>query len=169
MNKQEDRLMFLVIGYGNPLRGDDGVASVVLEEMRNLASPLQEITFLYRHQLDIADAELIRLCKAVVFVDAHASEGLGDLELKRIVSSSSIPSHTVHISSPEELMHLVNEIYEAYPQAFLCAVKGHDFSLGAPITKPALRAAGIAAKKIIDLFTSLRNAGSGANMEDHLT
>jgi len=161
--------MFLVIGYGNPLRGDDGIAGVVLEEVHRLASSLQDVKLLYRHQLDIVDAELIRLCKAVVFVDAHASEDLSNLELRRIVPSAATASHTVHISSPEELLRLVNEVYEAYPQAFLCAVKGYDFSLGAPITEPALDAAGVAAREIIDLIASLRNASKSANAGDHLT
>ena len=59
---------FLVIGYGNTLRSDDGVGAKVAAAVAELALP--GVVALVLHQLTPELAETISEARAVVFVDA---------------------------------------------------------------------------------------------------
>ncbi|OIO83595.1 MAG: hypothetical protein COW32_03740 [Candidatus Aquicultor secundus] len=144
-----------VIGYGNPLRGDDGVAHLVLDELERILG-VPDIEIVRRHQLDVVDAELIGESHAVIFVDAHVSEQLGDIEVREITDARTDGINVTHISSPEELIVLAREIYGATPRAFVCAVRGYDFSFGAQVTEPTQRLARSAAGELYRLIEALR-------------
>ncbi|MHB8841481.1 MAG: hydrogenase maturation protease [Candidatus Aquicultor sp.] len=144
-----------VIGYGNPLMGDDGVAHIVLDELERLLG-VPDIEIVRRHQLDVVDAEAISKSHAVVFVDAHVSERLGDVEMREITGAQKDSINVTHISSPEELIVMAREIYGATPRAFVCAVRGYDFSFGAQLTEPAQKLARCAAEELCRLIETLR-------------
>lgn len=149
-----------VIGYGNPLRGDDGVAHVVLDKLEEMLASDQSIAsggveLMRRHQLDVVDAELMSESSAIIFVDAHVSEKLGDVEITEIAGMRAKSVNVTHISSPEEIATLAREIYGVEPSVFVCAVRGFDFSFGASVTEPALRLAQSAAEELYRLIITL--------------
>src|SRR5579863_2441204 len=60
----------LIIGIGNPLRGDDGLGWRAVESLRQIAS-LQEVETVTCHQLTPEMAESVSRAERVVFIDAY--------------------------------------------------------------------------------------------------
>ena len=154
----------VIIGYGNELRGDDGVGLLVLDELSQAFSGRPDIHLIRRQQLDIADTEEISECRAVIFVDAHVSEKREDVELSELDLVESAPFVVTHISLPEELMAITKAVYDRTPPAFVCAVRGYDFSFGAPLTEAACALAEVAAGEIVQLVASLQEAACRVNI-----
>jgi hydrogenase maturation protease len=72
----------LVIGYGNTLRGDDGVGPRVAEAVERLQLP--GVRTLICQQLSPEHAEMISQAERVVFVDA-AVDGPKEVQLRELV------------------------------------------------------------------------------------
>ena len=77
--------------------------------------------------------------RAVIFVDAHISEEREDVELSQLDLVEGAAFVVTHISLPEELMAITKAVYDRTPPAFVCAVRGYDFSFGAPLTRSHVR------------------------------
>ncbi len=153
----------IVIGFGNTLRGDDGIARLVLRELeKRLDKSIDQTTgssrirLVLKHQIDIIDAEVVSESDVVIFVDAHVSERLNDIDIREITGRETTTVNVTHISSPEELIVAAKEIYGTTPRAFVCAVRGYDFEFGEQITEPAQRLAHSAAEQLFCLIETLR-------------
>lgn len=131
-----DQRRVLVVAYGNPLRGDDGLAWRVAEELtRRALRPNVEI--LERHQLAPELAEDLSRAEAVIFVDA-ASPQLwngrpGEIRVAEISEqephrSAASPFH--HQYSPASLLELAGYLYHARPRAFCVTLTGESFDAG---------------------------------------
>ena len=59
----------VIVGYGNPLRSDDGLGWRVAEELSRRLSP-PEVEVIVRHQLTPELADDVRNADAVFFIDA---------------------------------------------------------------------------------------------------
>lgn len=130
----------LVIGYGNPLRGDDALgwhaAGRLAEDPR-----LDGIEVLWRHQLtpelalDISDASL------VVLVDARDGDEPGVIRVERVVpadvASTAAWSHHVE---PVSLMTMARDLYGGSPDVFTVSVGTASLELGDPLS-PAVKEA----------------------------
>lgn len=145
----------VIIGYGNELRGDDGVGLLVIDELAQTFSARPDINLIRRHQLDIADAEEISESRAVIFVDAHVSEKRGDVELSQLDLVKGATFVVTHISLPEELMSATWAIYNSSPPAYVCAVRGYDFAFGTTLTGNARKLVTQAARDIVELVEKL--------------
>lgn len=126
----------LVIAYGNPLRGDDGLAWRTASELKK-RFPGEDVEILERHQLVPELAEQISRSEAVIFVDAAAAEAgkgqPGEIRIVEIVGQeigrdSSLPFH--HQYSPASLLSLAAQLYSAKPHAFIASLVGADFGAG---------------------------------------
>ncbi|HCG98574.1 MAG: hypothetical protein A2074_08465 [Candidatus Aquicultor primus] len=145
----------VIIGYGNQLRGDDGVGLLVLDELSHTFAGRPDICLIRRQQLDIADTEEISECRAVIFVDAHISEERGDVEINKIDLVEGATFVVTHISLPEELMSATQAIYDSAPPAYVCAVRGYDFAFGTTVTENARKLVAQAARDIVELVENL--------------
>jgi hydrogenase maturation protease len=126
----------VVMAYGNPLRGDDGLAWRAAEELKK-KFPASDVEVLERHQLVPELADSIRRCEAVIFVDAAAAEpGRGQAGEIRIVAMSEqefgpdLTSPFHHQYSPVSLLALAAQLYGAKPRGFIASLVGQDFSPG---------------------------------------
>ena len=73
----------LVIGWGNPARGDDGLAWHALKHLT--AGPLGEhVAVILRHQLTPELAERVLQAQRVIFVDASAQDPPGRIRCRRL-------------------------------------------------------------------------------------
>jgi hydrogenase maturation protease len=112
----------LVIGYGNTLRGDDGIGPAVAGAVAGLGLP--GVRVLVARQLtpelaaDIADARL------VVFVDAAA--GPEPVTAVRLGAAAGGPVMT-HAADPRDLLALARAAYGRSPEAWLVTAAGADF------------------------------------------
>ena len=99
---------WLVIGYGNTLRGDDGVGQRVAEEIVLLELPA--VQAIARHQLTPELAEPISKARAVIFVDAAVDvEG----NAVRVTSVAPVAEQQVlaHTTSPGGLLELARVVF----------------------------------------------------------
>jgi hydrogenase maturation protease len=130
----------LIFAWGNPSRGDDALGPLFAERIATLASAhplwgavecLTDFQLQVEHALDLHDRNRI------LFVDASL-----DAEAPYAVSSIAPQrdaSFTSHAMTPQAVLQVYVDLEdEAPPPAWLLAIRGEAFELGAPIA-PAAR------------------------------
>ena len=123
----------LIIGYGNPLRGDDGLGWRVAEELRRLPA-FAQAEVLFRHQLTPELAEPVSRAQAVFFIDAARDGAPGQVK-RREVSPQSLPGRFSHAYSPEELLGLARLLYGACAFAVVFSITGECFGHGEQLSR----------------------------------
>lgn len=127
-------LTILLIGYGNPLRGDDVVGQVVAGIVEAWEVP--DVTVLARQQLTPELADDIAQADIVYFVDASIDESL-EHPLIHDVEFSSDSEIRSHYSSPKELLKLTRELHGHEPRSYLIEVPAQCFELHEGISAKA--------------------------------
>jgi hydrogenase maturation protease len=118
----------LIIGYGNPLRGDDGLGWHVAERLRaTIHDPDVEILTL--HQLTPELMEPISRASRVIFLDARAGPVPGEIRERTIEAQAAAGAAFTHHATPAALLAGAQALYGHAPQATLITVTGADFSL----------------------------------------
>ena len=115
----------LVIGFGNPARGDDAIGPAVAREIEKLG--LEGVTVDSDYQLTVEDSAEAAGHDTVVFVDA-AVEGREPFSFTRVepVRQESFSSHSV---SPQAVMGLAEDLFGAETTAYMLAVRGYSFEM----------------------------------------
>ncbi|EFO80216.1 hydrogenase maturation protease [Oscillochloris trichoides DG-6] len=149
----------LIIGYGNPLLGDDAAGHHVVAALARRG--LARTTLLTVHQLTPELATMIAEVDRVIFVDARV--GRGGVRWEAISGSEGVPPSTramqagrvrsqagltMHLSEPSALLALAHVLYAHAPRAYLVTLPAHDFSLGAPLSSVTRRAVPLACRLI---------------------
>jgi hydrogenase maturation protease len=116
----------LVIGYGNPLRGDDGVGWRAAEELARRL-PEEEVQILTRHQLTLEMAEALSLVERVIFIDACEGPPAGHVEWLPITPDAGLPGLYSHHVTPQALLACARELYGSCPAAGIFSVAGESF------------------------------------------
>ena len=109
---------FLVIGYGNTLRGDDGVGVRVAEAVAALQLP--GVHAMSCHQLSPEDAEHVSQAGRVVFVDAAAG-GFSEVQLVPL-SPGETTQLMAHAADPRTVLALAREIFGHAPAAWALTI-----------------------------------------------
>jgi hydrogenase maturation protease len=114
----------LVVAYGNPLRGDDGIAWRIADELQALA--LDSVNVFRVHQLTPELAETVSEAEVVIFLDA-ATDGIpGDLRCDPALPQPERTRFWHHVT-PEELLALSRNLYAHTPHSYLVTVYGERF------------------------------------------
>jgi hydrogenase maturation protease len=133
----------LVIGYGNTLRGDDGIGYQVAETVA--AWQLSQVRSIAIHQLlpelaaDIAEVEIVVFVDAVVAIDSPTPE----IAITPIFAGEDATFST-HIFTPQLLLGMTQKLYGATPVAYLLTITAIDFTLGANLSSIACRGKNLA-------------------------
>jgi hydrogenase maturation protease len=128
----------LVVGYGNPLRGDDGVgwhvAAALARDPR-----LAGAVVIARHQLTPELAEDVARSGLLVLVDACAGDGEpGTVRIRSIaVRAKPAPAWSHHLE-PAALIALAQVLCGAAPPAVLVTVTGARFDQADQLTAAVL-------------------------------
>ena len=136
----------LLLGYGNPDRGDDGVAWHILQtlfkekEMPDVDLfccdfvPLDEKTDVYfNFQLLPEISEILKNYQRAIFLDAHTGEiveGIRLAEVKPVYSNSPFTHHM----TPSALLALTESISGGYPSSWLLSIRGFEFEFNRELT-----------------------------------
>jgi len=132
--------MMLIIGYGNPLRGDDGVGWRVAEAAR-AALPEGAATVLTVHQLTPELAEPISRAGRVVFVDAAAAGEPGTVNCFALEEAGKLPAlQGTHQTTPDALLAMAGELFGRRPPATMVTIVGESFEVSEALT-PLVEAA----------------------------
>ena len=128
----------LIIGYGNPLRGDDAVGYLAAELLGHLiADPNIEI--LPVHQLTPELADPISRAARVILIDAAATGEPGVI-LQRAILPAPDPAGFTHHSTPAGLLAASAAFFGSAPPATLYSVPGESFEFGSELTPPVQQA-----------------------------
>ena len=104
----------LVIGYGNTLRGDDGVGPRVAEAIHQLALP--GVRALVCPMLTPELADPISRARTVIFVDA-AVDAPQKVQLRRLTPNDT-SQLMAHAADPRTLLALSRDVFGHVPQAW---------------------------------------------------
>jgi len=124
--------MILVIGYGNPLRRDDGVGWAAVAQIQSLN--LDDVTCLTTHQLLPEHSEMVAGADMVILVDASVEGSAGDVHITPVLPTDETPSMTHHLS-PQSLLAMTKWLYDKMPFTLLITITGADFGMGEGVSE----------------------------------
>jgi hydrogenase maturation protease len=140
----------LVIGYGNSLRGDDGIGREVAEIVASWNLP--QVRSLSRFQLtpelaaDLAEVEM------VIFVDACQVAKTDTVKLYDLQPLADIQIRS-HFSSPQTILNLTQTLYGKCPQAWWLVIPGVDFHFSDRLSATAKQNISLALTQIKNLVS----------------
>jgi hydrogenase maturation protease len=130
----------LLIGYGNPLRRDDGVAWRVAAAVKD-RFPVHHLLVVTTHQLTPELAEIMARSRHVLMVDAAVDLPPGDLALRSVRPAHDPRPTSTHHLQPETLLALAHTLSPNAPAHLtLLTIGGEDFQHGEALS-PAVEAA----------------------------
>jgi hydrogenase maturation protease len=138
---------FLIIGYGNTLRGDDGAGPRVVEAVaamnypgvRTLACPL----------LTPELADPISQARIVLFVDA-AVDAPHEVRLRKLEPAGSAQI-MAHAADPRAMLALARDVFGHAPRAWWLTIPAVKFDFGGELSPEAQQGYAKALEKIQSL------------------
>ncbi len=124
----------LVIGYGNPARGDDGLAPAFIERL--VEKELSGITARVQYQLCVEDVLDFEAYSQVVFVDA-SMDVPPPFRYSALTRQAEMHLNT-HSVSPGALIYLATTLFGSSPPAAILAIRGYSYQ---PFTEQLSRQA----------------------------
>lgn len=119
----------LVIGLGNPLRGDDRFGWEVIDRLDLIDIP--NLKTLCRHQLTPELAEDVSLSDPVIFVDASLESSPGEASITEVNPLYiSLDHFSTHDLSPQGILNLCQNLYQTNPTAYLVSIGAKTFEPG---------------------------------------
>ena len=103
----------LIIGYGNPLRSDDGLGWQIANELSR-SNRCAEIEVLPCPQLTPELAQAVSAAELVLFIDCVRDGQPGNFHCDELAPQPGSPSLTHHLT-PGALLGLSSELYGACP------------------------------------------------------
>jgi hydrogenase maturation protease len=143
----------LVIGYGNPLRSDDGVGPAVAERLAG-DPRLAGAVVLAVHQLTPELAVDVSRASLLVLVDAADGLAAGAVDVRRLVDPEAVildasRSMTHHVG-PGSLVGLARALFGTAPPVVMVSVGVASFEAGERLSPAVEGAVPRAASAVID-------------------
>ncbi len=138
---------FLVIGYGNTLRSDDGAGQRVAEKIAQWELP--EVRSLAVHQLTPELAEDISQADAVIFIDAVAtnSENSISVQIQQLQVADDDTS-LGHSCNPRSLLSVTQVLYGKVIKAYWVLIPAVNFDFGEELSSLTQRGIDIALNQV---------------------
>ena len=114
---------FLLIGYGNPGRLDDGLGPALAEAIESLDLP--GVTVDSDYQLTVEDAAVVAEHDIVIFADASV-DGDEPFFFKPIQPKATL-SFSSHSVEPDALMALAIDLFQAKTKGYALGIRGYEF------------------------------------------
>jgi hydrogenase maturation protease len=116
---------FLVIGFGNPVREDDGLgpAAALIVERAGISGVDVDIDY----QLSVEHAADIAQHDVVIFVDASV-DGDEPFVFEK-VTPKFIESFSSHSVSPEQVLGLAEHLFNAETEGYVLGIRGYSFEM----------------------------------------
>jgi len=140
------RCSFVVIGYGNDLRGDDAVGPRVALSVARWRRP--GVMAIAAHQLTPELATRLVPATFAIFVDASRAEDASPSFYSRRIEPSSGALMRGHTADPQALLALTQLAYGRCPQAWWITIPAQCFDFGAELSPTARRGAAAALRYI---------------------
>lgn len=124
----------LVIGYGNDLRGDDGVGQQVAHIIESWELP--NLRSLAVQQLTPELVEELATVARVIFIDAYPANSEPAVKVYHLEPASD-ETPIGHTSDPRTLLALTQALHNYHPSAWLVTIPGVNFELGETLSPVA--------------------------------
>ena len=152
----------LVIGYGNPLRSDDGLGPAVAAHLAG-DPRLAGAEIRAEHQLVPELALDASRATLLVLVDAVDGVPAGEVAVRRIDDATPVVvgadvSMTHHVG-PDSLIGLARELFGAAPPVVIVSVGAASFEVGERLTSAVEAAVPRAARAVIDAVVAAAAEG----------
>ncbi len=161
------RKKFIILGYGNPDRGDDGVAYHLLNELIRKYSARKEdltdfqeagildltpeIDLWYNLQLIPEISQDLANYEHAIFLDAHTAEIPEPIFVKEITPGYKNSPFTHHLT-PGSCLELAERLYQHAPHATLVTVRGYSFDFSRELSVETKKLAEQALNTIIEMI-----------------
>jgi hydrogenase maturation protease len=129
----------LVVGYGNQLRGDDGIGWHAVSRLAD-DRRLEGARVAWQQQLTPELADDFARAWLVVLVDAQVGPEPGVVAVRRLAPASGSRAPMTHHVAPEHLLGLARELYGSAPEAWVVGVGAAGMEVGDGLS-PAVEAA----------------------------
>jgi len=113
----------LLIGYGNPARGDDGLGPALAAAVARLE--MAGVTVESDYQLHVEHAADAAEHDVVIFADAEMGRD-APFSFRRLEPNPEL-SFTSHSVSPAGILGLAREFFEGTCSGYLLGIRGHVF------------------------------------------
>jgi hydrogenase maturation protease len=162
----------LLIGYGNPLRGDDGVgwhvADAVRAALRAGATADVEVSrlrIITEHQLTPEMASDVAASGVVVFVDAACDCAAGVVRVRPVGVTGPPSGFTQHQFDPGTLLWLAREVYGRMPaSAWLITIGASAFACEQCLSPPVRAGVSVACSAAVHLLDLTPPTLAGASI-----
>ena len=138
---------FLVIGYGNTVRGDDGVGPRAAEAVEKLNLP--GVRALVLQQLSPENAGPISQAHTVIFVDA-AVDAPQEVQLRKLEPNET-SQLMAHAADPRTMLALSRDVFGHTPQAWWLTIPAVNLEFSEELTPQAQHGLKKAVNKIQEL------------------
>jgi hydrogenase maturation protease len=141
----------LLLGYGNPSRGDDALGVLLLEQLP--ATCLQNVELLTDFQLQIEHALDLKNRQLVLFADASVANTTAITfgQLQAAIDNS----YTTHAMNPVSVMQVYQDIEKSPPPpCFLLTMQATQFELGEGLSATAVNSLQLAVDFVEKLLAS---------------
>lgn len=132
----QPRLEVLILGLGNPFRGDDGVGRVLARRLREAAWP--GVAVREESGEGAALMEAWKDADSVIIVDAVQSGDAPGTIHRLDARAQSVPAkffhYSTHAFSVAEAVELARALNQLPPRLILYGIEGRDFSAGETIS-----------------------------------
>lgn len=146
----------LVVGWGNALRGDDGVGCQVVERLEAEAPAGVRFEVLHQAGPELA-AEMAHVAR-VVFVDA--SVDVDAVTVRKVLPADRDDDGGLgHAISPETLSRLTRLLYAAEPDVWAVHIPVKQFEFGCGLSAETLALSDQALRVVRDLATGSSTMG----------
>lgn len=155
----------MLMGLGNPDRGDDGVAFHIVNRLRRrlgsrplgdgetgLDEPWTNVALLFVRQLVPELVLDVDGCSRLIFVDAHVPAEPRAIVCTRIGPEARPASGLTHVLPPEGFLWLLQALAGRSPESFLVSVRGERFDFTRRLSPAAAALVAPAAGIILSLI-----------------
>lgn len=126
----------LIIGFGNPLREDDGLGWRAAELIE---SEQPDAAVIKCHQLTPELAEAISQASLVIFLDASMNQAPGEVSTQHIGREN--PQALSHHLSPAQLMGFTEQLFGETPRSFLITCRIENVGWSEELSRRSQRSA----------------------------
>lgn len=120
----------MIVGYGNPLRGDDRAGLAVAEALAQRHLPGVEVRTAPHLPLEwLPDLVGVR---RLLLIDAAVDGAC--VALAPLAPGTGTPASSTHYLTPATWSALARQLYGATPEAYLLTLRGEQFELGTALS-----------------------------------
>jgi hydrogenase maturation protease len=145
----------LVIGFGNPYRGDDGLGLHAAEQFEGINHD-PAVTVLAQQELHPELAEVLSHADFVIFLDATAQGVPGTVSVCKLTAKCEVNGLFSHELTPETLLAAAKVLYGRCPEGMLVSVAGENFGISSHLSPEVSAALPRVLARIEELIDSLQ-------------